>query len=63
MTTTFTTTQTTRLSTAASQEFTRSTTVHHTSSVSLLRPTTTSVNRITQLPQMRQGVLMDKLHS
>ena len=63
MTTTFT--QTTRLSTVSttvSQRFPRSTTVHHTSSVSSLRPTTTSVNSITQLPQLRQGVLMDKLH-
>ena len=65
MTTTFTTTQTTRLntvSTTVSQRFPRSTTVHHTSSVSSVRPTTTSVNSITQLPQLRQGVLMDKLH-
>ena len=65
MTTTFTTTQTIRLSTVSttvSQQFTRSTTVHHTSSVSSLRPTITSVNSITQLPQLRQGVLMDKLH-
>ena len=62
MTTTFTTTQTTRLSTVSttvSQQFPRPTTLHHTSSVSSLRPTTTSVNSITQL---RQGVLMDKLH-
>ena len=60
--TTFTTTQTTRLSTVSttvSQRFPRSTTVHHTSSVSSVRPTTTSVNSITQLPQLRQGVLMD----
>ena len=65
MTTTFTTTQTKRLSTVSTtvnQQFTRLTTVHHTSSVSSLRPTTTSVNSITQLPQLRQGVLMDKLH-
>ena len=65
MTTTFTTTQTTRLSTVSttvSQQFTRSTTVNHTTSVSSLGPTTTSVNSITQLPQLRQGVLMDKLH-
>ena len=66
MPTTFTTTQTTRLntvSTTVSQQFTRSTTVHHTSSVSSLRPAATSVNSITQLPQLRQGVLMDKLHN
>ena len=64
-TTTFTTTETTRLSTVSttvSQRFPRSTTVHHTSSVSSLKPTTTSVNSVTQLPQLRQGVLMDKLH-
>ena len=61
--TTFTTTQfTSTVSTTVSQ---RSTTVHHTSSVSSVRPTTTSVNSITQLPgpQLRQGVLMDKLHN
>ena len=65
MTTTFTTTQTTRLSTVSttvSQQFPRSATVHHTSSVSSFRPTTTSVNSITQPPQLSQGVLMDKLH-
>ena len=66
MTTTLTTTQfTNTVSTTVSQQFTRSTTVHHTSSVSSVRPTTTSVNSITQLsrPQLRQGVLMDKLHN
>ena len=65
MTTAFTTTQTTRLSTVSTtvgQRFPRSTTVHHTSSVSSLRPTTTSVNSTTQLLQLSQGVLMDKLH-
>ena len=66
MTTTLTTTQfTNTVSTTVSQQFTRSTTVHHTSSVSSVRLTTTSVNSITQLPgpQLRQGVLMDKLHN
>ena len=60
---TFTTTQTTStVSTTVSQQFIRSTTVHHTSSVPSVRPITTSVNSITQLPQLRQGVLMDKLY-
>ena len=64
MTTTFTTTHArlSTVSTTVSQQFPRSTTVHHTSSVLSLRPTTTSVNSITQLPQLRQGVLMNKLH-
>ena len=66
MTTTLTTTQfTNTVSTTVSQQFTRSTTVHHTSSVSSVRPTTTSVNSITQLPgpELRQGVLIYKLHN
>ena len=64
MTTTLTTTQfTSTVSTTVSPQFTRSTTVHHTSSVSSVRPTTTSVNSITQLPELRQGALMYKLHN
>ena len=48
------------VSTTVSQQFTRSTTVHHTSSVSSVKPTTTSATNVTQL---RQGVMLDKLHS
>ena len=36
------------------------TTVHHTSSVSSVKPTTTSATSVTQL---RQGMLLDKLHT
>ena len=39
---------------------TSSTTVHHTSSVSSVKPTTTSAISVTEL---RQGVMLDKLHS
>ena len=59
MTTTSTTTQ---FTSTVSQQFTRSTTVHI-PSVPSVRPTTTSVNSITQLPQPRQGMLTDKLRT
>ena len=49
----FTTTQISTVSAIVSQQCGRSTTVHHTSSVSSVICTTTTVNNVTQL---RQGV-------
>ena len=37
--------------TVINQQFTRSTTLHHTSSVSSVKPTTTHISTITQSPQ------------
>ena len=51
MTTEFTTTQMNTISTTDSQQFSRYTTLHHTSSVSSVKHTTASVINITQLPQ------------
>ena len=51
MTTAFTTTQINVISTTDSQQFSRYTTLHHTSSVSSVKHTTASVINITQLPQ------------
>ena len=51
MTTEFTTTQINSINTTDSQQFSRYTTLHHTSSVSSVKHTTASDINITQLPQ------------
>ena len=61
MTTEFTTTQISTVSVTVSQQGGRSTTLHHTSSVSSVKYTTTSGNGVTQLnTQLKQGVLCDQ---
>ena len=51
ITTEYTTTHITTVSTADSQQFSRSITIHHTSGVSSVKHTTASVINMTQLPQ------------